>query len=285
MRNYQPYFTASGTVPAPNGINIHERLVGPFATDAVFVSLDHEAVCRTKSDPFFRLTELGVSILDTRWLSGTVPGDRGCQLFLHIDDTHLVLPENFSEGHGLPGKCPCHYHKGDIYSPLFCESEDVTLWDIRHKVLGLLHASGKCHYPCQNGGTGSSAQLEMHQSINKQNALNKAHRQFFFIFHDPRGDLQALRDIGINLERDFPGCKIIDTQQSTLNRNISKPQPKLVDLLRATGVTHDQLHNGSNDAHFTLEAFIAMVFMTPKQEMQFGKTDLGQLGATWDLLG
>lgn len=97
-------------------------------------------------------------------------------------------------------------------------------------------------------------------------------RKIFFIFHDPHGDLKTLRANGIWLTQQFPNRAFIDTQKHSIyNCHAKRSQPRPEELLNGAGILSLELHNGSNDARFTLEAFLAMAFMTESQEEAFGR--------------
>ncbi|CEQ42340.1 SPOSA6832_04149 [Sporobolomyces salmonicolor] len=93
----------------------------------------------------------------------------------------------------------------------------------------------------------------------------------YLIFHDPRGDLRALANLGFDVERDFErelkrmenasrnnedgGVWIVDTQRlfgAWLER---KSQVGLEKACAEFEVPTKRLHNAGNDAHYTLDLF------------------------------
>lgn len=118
--------------------------------------------------------------------------------------------------------------------------------------------------------------------------LIQAGRNLFFIFHDPRGDITDLLRQGIDLSsHHFPGRRILDTQETSLNAALQGPgsrhrvRPKLITVLNRAGVAYESLHNGSNDARDTLEAFLAMALTTNGQHDAFLGGALESLAPSW----
>jgi hypothetical protein len=88
----------------------------------------------------------------------------------------------------------------------------------------------------------------------------------YILFHEGREDLLALKQIGIDVEKNYPNIQIIDTQlmykrffgENRVN-NIIGGEPLNV-LLDNFGVEYKSsyLHNGGNDAEYTLQLLFSM---------------------------
>ncbi|KAI9713345.1 MAG: hypothetical protein M1828_001438 [Chrysothrix sp. TS-e1954] len=292
-------------------VNTQVPLKGPFEDDAVFVSIDIENLCWCGKGEQRKLTEVGISWLDTRELEGVIAKDRGVGLREHIHDRHLVVEEHLRKGHGLSGRCTAGWHQGNLMDPLFCASERIGLAQVGDVVVNHLRRlvgldgvtitaediiEGQRAAPSMfrddddyddepSWWIDQQAKYPSPPKSPRPDASSRG-RKVYFIFHDPKEDVKALRAHGVNLDRYFSGHELINTQSSILgSRLVSRglrntSQPRLEEFLEYAGVTATSLHNGSNDARFTLEAFIAVMMMTNDQYDGFGRYK-DMLPASW----
>jgi DNA polymerase III epsilon subunit-like protein len=78
----------------------------------------------------------------------------------------------------------------------------------------------------------------------------------FFIGHDVKGDVAWLRDIGCEIDPRLLDC-VIDIQEVAGSRGLGR-QRSLQDLAEEFGVGPERLHNGGNDAAFTLQVLLSL---------------------------
>ena len=105
-----------------------------------------------------------------------------------------------------------------------------------------------------------------------------AGRKVVFVFHAGSGDRAQLVAHAVDISELFPGSDLIDTQ-STRHSQI-----KLERILEYMGVDYTSLHNGSNDARFTLEAALVMIMFKNEQSSSFRSGDrLTPLLKSWKL--
>ena len=103
---------------------------------------------------------------------------------------------------------------------------------------------------------GSTEIIPLHDVVA---ALNQALRaidpaSMHLVFHDRRGDLEALQELGVRL----PPCDIIDTVVLYTALTVEAQGHSLGRVSKALGVQADFLHNAGNDSHATMECMIAM---------------------------
>lgn len=91
----------------------------------------------------------------------------------------------------------------------------------------------------------------------------------FILFHEAREDLAALKEIGLDIKKNFPNVTVIDTQESykryfaaTMSSGDEsyakgKSLSVLTDLFKVAG-SENSFHNAGNDAEYTLRLLFAM---------------------------
>lgn len=87
-------------------------------------------------------------------------------------------------------------------------------------------------------------------------------RKIVFVGHDLGGDLRCLRTIGLRTcGPEF--LTQLDTQ--AIYREVSGGylKAKLVNILKNLNIVHSRLHNGANDANFTLRALLILAINNP----------------------
>lgn len=87
----------------------------------------------------------------------------------------------------------------------------------------------------------------------------------YLIFHEPREDLRALQQVGLDIEKEFPNVTIIDTQMIYKRYFFDKKLKtdageSLSNLLKMFHIDFDKrnMHNAANDAKYTLDLLFAM---------------------------
>ncbi|KAH0371547.1 hypothetical protein KCU65_g1729, partial [Aureobasidium melanogenum] len=200
-----------------------ERLQRIKAADPVFVCIDLEAFEFAQD----KITEVGVSILDSRHVLGTDPGPDGEEWLTKINTRHILIKEhkhlvNKRFVHG----CPDQFNFGD--------SEVVPLKHI-HKTL---------------------TQLFDNPSPDSIRASDRGSRNLIFVGHGLSNDTLYLSKLKFDPNAKGNIIHKVDTQKFV---GTKKQQVGLSKLLAGLGVEPENLHNAGNDAAYTMQALLLMV--------------------------
>jgi hypothetical protein len=199
-----------------------ERLQRLKAAEPVFVCIDLEAYEFAQE----KITEVGVSILDSRHVVGTDPGPDGMEWLSKITTRHLIIKEfkhlvNKRFVHGCPDKFN------------FGKSEIVPLSRV-HNTLTQLFTNPSSGSTLASDGGLRKLILVGHGLSNDTAYLSK-------LKFDPRAKGNIIQDV--------------DTQKFAGTR---KQTVGLSRLMAGLGVNPENLHNAGNDAAYTLQALLLM---------------------------
>ncbi|KAH0354110.1 hypothetical protein KCU81_g1340, partial [Aureobasidium melanogenum] len=199
-----------------------ERLQRLKAADPVFVCVDLEAYEFAQD----KITEVGVSVLDSRHVLGTDPGPDGKGWLPKINTRHILIKEhkhlvNKRFVHG----CPDKFNFGD--------SEVVPLKHI-HKTL---------------------TQSFDNPSPNSIRASDRGSRSLIFVGHGLSNDTSYLNKLKFDPNAKGNIIQMVDTQKFV---GTKKQQVGLSKLLAGLGVEPENLHNAGNDAAYTMQALLLM---------------------------
>ncbi|KAI9785141.1 MAG: hypothetical protein M1839_000779 [Geoglossum umbratile] len=186
---------------------------------AIFIAIDVESYERDHK----RITEVGISVLDTEDLGGVPPGKDGGQWMEKIQTRHLRVREH------------SHLRNKDFVAGCaerfeFGESEWVTLKDAPLVV-------AECFRPSPPG-----------QPL----------RNIIIVGHDVYSDIDYLKVLGYNPLNLSNLIEILDT--NIMYRFLKREQnPRnLGSVLADLGLMGWNLHNAGNDATYTLQAMVAL---------------------------
>ncbi|KAI4715614.1 hypothetical protein E4T48_08206 [Aureobasidium sp. EXF-10727] len=199
-----------------------ERLQRLKAAEPVFVCVDLEAFEFAQE----KITEVGVSVLDSRHVIGTDPGPDGMEWLSKINTRHIIIQEhkrlvNKRFLHGCPDKFN------------FGQSEFVSLKHV-HKTL---------------------TQMFDNPSPASIRASDQGSRNLILVGHGLSNDTAYLNKLGFaphakgNIIQDVDTQKFVGTKKQTVG--LSK-------LLTGLGVEPENLHNAGNDAAYTMQALLLM---------------------------
>lgn len=200
-----------------------------FADDAIFISVDVESFEFSHD----KVTEVGISTIDTRDLRNVAPGPRG------IDWRPLIRSRHFriSEYAHLINR---RYVKGCPDAFDFGNSEFVPLRSLP-KVIA----------DC----------FKQPFSARSRQAVSREERNIVFVGHDAKTDISYLRKIGYDVTnlRNLKG--VLDTAPLyTAHMRLGKPNPpSLGKIIHDMDMTAWNLHNAGNDAVYTLQCVLALV--------------------------
>lgn len=205
-----------------------QRLQSLKQLEPVFLCVDLEAWEMDQS----KVTEVGVSILDTRNLVGTDPGHNGSNWFRSIRTRHIIIQEHkrYVNGRFVHG-CPDKFNFG--------QSESVSLY----KVSKLLN------------------QIFDDPSPETKREQDQDKRKIILVGHGLSNDTAYLQTIrfkphaGNRVAFDIDTQKIVGTKRNTVGLNR---------MLTGLGLDAQNLHNAGNDAHYTMQGLVSIVVQHTK---------------------
>lgn len=216
--------------------------------EPIFITIDIES----NEECHSQVTEVGVSILDTRDLVGLAPGENGVDWAACIRSRHLRVREF---GHVKNSKfisgCPDRFEFG--------ESEWVALSD-------LLRSVETCFEPPYSG-----QQVEADSEDGEQGGIPVVRRNLILVGHGIKTDIQYMRDLGTTIFNDTAAApKILETIDTAELFRIWKreTQPRsLGAVLAEFGRPAWNLHNAGNDARYTMEVLVRIA-LGAREEMK-----------------
>lgn len=206
----------------------------PRLRDPVILCIDCEAYERDHSC----VTEIGIAILDTKDLRRVDPGEEGEQWFGKIKAAHL-RPIEYER---LVNR---QFVKGREEYFNFGKTTWISLQDIT-KVL---------HRVC-------SSPADLHHAADVDKELPNNSPDVVFAAHAISNESKYLGQLGFPLNGQGgvdAFIKSIDSQ--LLAGGTKKNKPSLSRLLHALNIDAVNLHNGGNDAVYTLQAIVRMAVM------------------------
>ncbi|CAN8097250.1 unnamed protein product [Discula destructiva] len=211
-------FTGQEPSPSPS-FGANSQAPYNFEDDVVFVCFDVEM----DENNAQVVTEVGFGVLDTRDLKGVAPGQGAENWSKLIQARHLrikeyLLVKNFKYVDGCPEKFQ------------FGKSEIVGIDRIEKVCTGILSPKDSDGKP----------------------------RRVVVVGHDIKQDIELLFGIDVDIY-ELPGLiDIIDNQRIQQHDAMFKDPQRLAVVLRALGIEHRYLHNGGNDAVYTLQSMLAL---------------------------
>ena len=213
-----------GMAPGPSEVAEDFSRPAPFVRDldVIFICVDVEW-WEISPHP---VTEIGVSILDTRDLTGVAPGPDGHGWFDKIRSRHFRIAEhkdkvNRVHIHGCP----------DRFEPGFGATEE----------LGLREAVDALAVCFRSPFTGP----EIDELTRRR--LHPPRRPVMYVGHDPKGDLGVLDKVGFKMTHAPP--HILETMDTAaiygaykLGDN-TESSPSVAKMLYSLGITGWNLHN------------------------------------------
>lgn len=203
-----------------------------FLNEPVFISVDVECNERCHS----QITEVGISMLDTRDLAGTAPGQEAANWTSQIKSRHLrVVEYGHIINHDFVPGCPDRFEFG--------ESEWVKLEDMPSVVDNCFRS----YLP--RTADGRNAQAER--------------RNVVLVGHNSSADVNFFLDLDVPLFKESEKGVFLDTVDTAELFRVSRQEMNvrsLGSILATFGITGWNLHNAGNDARYTMEALVRMLF-------------------------
>nr|POF14888.1 putative nucleolar protein c2c4.08 [Quercus suber] len=202
-------------------------ILPPTFRDAIFVCIDLEAFESAQD----QITELGVSVLDTRDLAGAPSSSWLARLhyafYRPVEHAHLVN-RRFVKG------CPDDFNFGP--------STWIALSDAKRLLTRIFLDP-----------TALARAADFTQAI----AAPEPQRNVVFVAHGASNDVAYLRRLGFDFAADAPHVvRTVDSQAAA--GGSKKHSIGLQRLLLALDLPAENLHNAGNDAAYTLQALVAM---------------------------
>ncbi len=211
----------------------------PFIFDqsVVFVCIDVESYERDHR----KITEVGVTTLDTRDLVGVAPGIDGAEWMKLIRARHFLVKEyrhlkNHRYVIGYPDKFT------------FGESVEVALKDIVSAVAECFHAPFSVHQT--NTSDGSIDLMSSKKHAEKRNII--------LLGHDPGQDIRYLKQLGYDLMKVENILEALDTAVMNQVWRREQQSTSLEKILKSFDIQSWYLHNAGNDAAYTVQAMLAL---------------------------
>ncbi|KAK5110068.1 hypothetical protein LTR62_006313 [Meristemomyces frigidus] len=207
----------------------------PFSLedDPIIIAIDVEAYERSSKI----ITEVGVATLDTRDLRDIPPGTFGddCSWFKYIRGRHFRIAEHkHLRNHEFLQGCPDAFEFG--------KSEFVAETDMPSTLNSCFHepfSKPDCTTSAQSTGTQET-------------------RNLILLGHDLLQDIQYLRQLGFNV---LSRRNVIDTMDTVIMFKHYMHDVNPTSLGRVLGhfdIVGWNLHNGGNDAVYTMQAMLAI---------------------------
>ncbi|ODH46379.1 hypothetical protein GX48_07535 [Paracoccidioides brasiliensis] len=299
------YALACGLILLPFDVN--EPAPFGFASEPIFFCVDVEANERIQQ----QITEIGISTLDTLDLVGIPPGEGGCNWIAKINSRHFriseyshVVNKDFIIG------CPDYFEFGksewisistaaQVVDECFQPPYAAHTRRFPQSLPGRkgTHGNNRRHINSK-----STPETPVSYNVPKEADIldpipeyKTRARNIIFLGHDTESDLTFLRKLGCQTFTK-PTATAITTSPSSLRHNQTQQTPKphfletldtsilyramkhetepasLGRILANLGIMGWNLHNGGNDARYTMEA---MIGITLKSRLLLDKpTDL-----------
>lgn len=204
-----------------------------FLNEPVFISVDVECNERCHS----QITEVGLSVLDTRDLAGTAPGRKAVNWTSQIESRHLrVVEYGHIINHDFVAGCPDRFEFG--------ESEWVKLEDMP----SVVDHCFRSYLPKTADGDDTRTER----------------RNVVLVGHNPAVDVDYFLDLGVRLFRESVEkgvfLDMVDTAEVFRVSRQEMNVRSLGSILETLGITGWYLHNAGNDARYTMEALVRILF-------------------------
>ena len=188
--------------------------------EPIFISIDIESNERCHT----QVTEIGMSVLDTRDLRGMPPGRNACNWTSRIRSRHLRVREYAHVvNHDFVAGCPDRFEFGQSE---WCSREDVPVQVQEY----ILHLASEGDEP----------------------------RNLVLVGHSPSADIRYLQEMKVPVFTEIKDKSVfMDTVDTAEIYRVARQEAhprSLAAVLGELGVPAWNLHNAGNDARYTLQA-------------------------------
>ncbi|KAK8221394.1 hypothetical protein IWZ01DRAFT_39751 [Phyllosticta capitalensis] len=244
--NPVPFNRSAFSANSANGskiptLNINEAPPYSLEKNVVFISVDVEAYEMDNS----KITEVGVATLDVQDIINIPPGENAVNWYDKIRARHFRIDEyahlvNYKHVDG----CPDGF--------LFGESEFVRLAEAPRMVAACFRPPFSATLTADQ----AQAQWSTHGQVSELGA--KEPRNIIFVGHDPDGDVRFLQKLGYNPLNLGNLIDKVDTKQLHQHWKRDSQGTSLARILCDCDIVGWRLHNGGNDAMYTLQAMLTI---------------------------
>ncbi|KAI9887256.1 MAG: hypothetical protein M1823_000927 [Watsoniomyces obsoletus] len=235
-----------------------------FYGSIVFLSIDLEMLETDNR----KITEIGISVLDTLTLEGISPGQDGRNWFSKFNTRHLRIDRykdhvNEKYVHGCPDKF------------LFGKSEIVSLNQARRILESIFISYENASYPASLPIDNPFSTDTLLDSLIEEDGGPRTTtrslppRRIVLVGHDLHNDLECLRRIDFDPTKMLGYRETIDTADlwRAFKRHLSPLN--LEGIMSELGIQAWDAHNAGNDAVYTLQALIVLAFKARGSKRDF----------------
>ena len=235
------------TSPAPH----------PFHQNVVFISVDIES----DEQDHKKVTEIGISTLDTLDLIGVPPGEGGVHWMKKIRARHFRIAEwahlkNSVHVSGCPDKFLEKFGTSEWISVV--NAPQIVASCFRHPFSEPGHYTAFPEKADTIGRYGLDKQLLTHH-LQPFTEIQQT-RNIVLVGHDIKSDIAYLRTVGYDVTNLPNLLEAIDTIDLFKAMKFVQNAPSLGTVLLELGLTGWHLHNAGNDAGYTMEALVGICF-------------------------
>ncbi|KAB2571678.1 putative RNA-binding protein RbpB [Lasiodiplodia theobromae] len=222
-----------------------------FDKNVIFISVDIEAFELDTS----KITEVGVATLDVLDIIDVPPGKDAKNWFDKIRARHFRIHEHAHlENYRHVSGCAGSFEFGTSEFVRLAEAPSIVASCFRPPFSAELTPAESQRLWSANGDESSSA--AQHDDPSVVNADGK--RNLIFVGHDPNQDVKFLQKLGYNPLNLSNLLEIIDTKLLHQHWKRDPQGTSLGKILADLDIVGWKLHNGGNDAVYTLQALLAL---------------------------
>lgn len=234
----------TGQVLPSHSLNLDVNRPAPFnlEKEVVFVCFDVE--CYEFNHNI--ITEVGFAILDTKDLCGVAPGEGAEGWFELIKAVHFrIMDYKHLRNSKYVTGCPGKFQFGWVLPPLSPQSSHSSTYSpivrSNSKFVGMESIQKRC--------------IEI--LVPKDDVSGKP-RNIVIVGHDVEMDVKLIYSVDVDIHQ-LPGLvDIADSQRMHQHYQKVINGQKLGTVLTDLGIKHSFLHNGGNDAVYTLQSLLAL---------------------------
>ncbi|KKZ65982.1 hypothetical protein EMCG_08276 [[Emmonsia] crescens] len=290
-RAEREYALACGIILLP--LDVHKLAPFHFASEPIFICVDIEA----NEKDHRQITEIGVSTLDTLDLVGIPPGEGGSNWIAKIHSRHFRISEySYVVNKEYVSGCPDSFEFGEsewisiseaagivdaCFQPPYSAHTLQFPKDLADAKSNNSDRNGK--YTPRNALQPSSLEAAPSKHTHEVHSIPEHKtrpRNLIFVGHDTETDLAYLRKLGCKsfikptanpststsgnnnqTEKSTETPHFLETLDTSILSRVLKRETEaksLGKILADLGIMGWNLHNGGNDARYTLEAMIGI---------------------------
>ncbi|KAK4224151.1 good for full DBP5 activity protein 2 [Podospora fimiseda] len=217
----------------PQMLDLDQPIATKPERSVLFVCIDIEAYEFNQD----LITEVGISVLDTRKLVGVAPGLNGENWFDLMESRHLRVEDNvWAVNTKFVHGCADRF--------IFGKTEMVRLRDVPKTITEII-----------NNGNFAPADFSTQSD---QAVTHGQSRPVVLVFHDASSDIKYLHTAGYDVRSASNVVDVLDTKHMHQYTARTNNNASLENVLRYLDVPYQYLHNAGNDAAYTLRVMVGL---------------------------